>query len=104
MPERIALITGANQGVGRQVATELAEHGVTVLLGSRDLRRGRAAAAEIGLGTRAVQIDVTDHASIAAAAALIEADFGRLDLLVNNAGISTTRSGDASPGERAAAS
>lgn len=102
MPERIALITGANQGVGRQVAKELAEHGITVLVGSRDLRRGEDAAAEIGTGARAVQIDVTDRASIAAAAAFVETEFGRLDLLVNNAGISNTGGGDRSPEERAA--
>ncbi len=104
MPDRIALITGANQGVGKQVAKELAEHGVTVLVGSRDRRRGEAAAAEIGAGARAVQIDVTDHASIAAAAAVIDADFGRLDLLVNNAGISHTGGEDLAPEQRAARS
>ncbi|MGT2425594.1 SDR family NAD(P)-dependent oxidoreductase [Amnibacterium kyonggiense] len=101
MPDRIALITGANQGVGKQVAKELAEHGVTVLIGSRDVRRGEDAAAEIGLGTRAVQIDVTDHDSISGAAAFIEAEFGRLDLMVSNAGISHAGGGDASPEERA---
>jgi NAD(P)-dependent dehydrogenase (short-subunit alcohol dehydrogenase family) len=104
VPDRIALITGANQGVGKQVAKELAEHGVTVLIGSRDLRRGEEAAAEIGLGTRAVQIDVTDLASIAGAAAFIEREFGRLDLLVSNAGISSSGGGDATPEERAARS
>ncbi len=104
MPDRIALITGANQGVGRQVAKELAEHGVTVLVGSRDLRRGEAAAAEIGAGARAVQVDVTDHDSITAAAAFIDADFGRLDLLVNNAGISHTGGDDLAPEQRAARS
>ncbi len=103
MPDRIALITGANQGVGKQVAKELAEHGVAVLVGSRDLSRGEAAAAEIGLGTRAVQIDVTDHASIAGAAAFIETEFGRLDLLVSNAGISNV-GGIRSPEERGARS
>ncbi|WP_375387112.1 SDR family NAD(P)-dependent oxidoreductase [uncultured Amnibacterium sp.] len=104
MSDRIALITGANQGVGKQVAKELAEHGVTVLVGSRDLRRGEDAAAEIGAGARAVRIDVTDHASIAAAAVFVETEFGRLDLLVNNAGISNTGGGDATPEERAARS
>src|ERR1700712_3824080 len=93
VPDRIALITGANQGVGKQVAKELAEHGVTVLVGSRDLQRGQHAAAEIGNGPRAVQIDVPALASIPAAAASIEAEFGRLDLLVNNAGISNTGGG-----------
>ncbi|QIZ97654.1 SDR family NAD(P)-dependent oxidoreductase [Leifsonia sp. PS1209] len=86
--ERIALITGANQGVGFQVAKELVAAGVTVLLGSRDLARGQAAAAQIGDGAIPVQIDVTDTDSIAAAARWVEDEFGRLDLLVNNAGIS----------------
>ncbi|MET0694943.1 MAG: SDR family NAD(P)-dependent oxidoreductase [Propionibacteriaceae bacterium] len=92
--ERIALVTGANQGVGKRVAEELVAHGVTVYVGSRDLARGEAAAKEIGAGATAVQLDVTDPTSIAAAAERIRADFGRLDLLVNNAAISNTRRGE----------
>ena len=92
--QRIALVTGANQGVGFQVAKELVANGVTVLLGSRDPGRGQAAAEQIGEGALAVQIDVTDAASIAAAAERIEKEFGRLDLLVNNAGISRAQSSD----------
>ena len=102
--ERIALVTGANQGVGRQVAKELVEHGVAVYVGSRDRARGEAAAAEIGDGATALQLDVTDTESIAAAAALIDERHGRLDLLVSNAGISNTGGGDLAPEERAAAS
>lgn len=94
--KRIALITGANQGVGKQVAKELVANGVTVLLGSRDFERGAKAAKEIGPGATAVLIDVTDQASITAAAERIEKEFGRLDLLVNNAAISNTRKGDLS--------
>lgn len=86
--KRIALITGANQGVGFQVAKELAADGVTVLLGSRNLARGEAAASKIGPGVIAVQLDVTDQASIDAAVERIRSEFGRLDLLVNNAAIS----------------
>lgn len=86
--KRIALITGANQGVGFQVAKELAADGETVLIGSRDLDRGQTAAREIGAGAIAVQLDVTDQVSIAAAAERIHSEFGRLDLLVNNAAIS----------------
>ncbi len=86
--QRIALITGANQGVGFQVAKELVANGVTVLLGSRDAAKGNAAAREIGDGAIPIQIDITDSASIHAAQARIESEFGRLDLLVNNAGIS----------------
>jgi NAD(P)-dependent dehydrogenase (short-subunit alcohol dehydrogenase family) len=97
MPEnRIALITGANQGVGFQVAKELVEHGVTVLVGSRNLGRGETAAKEIGPGAIAIQIDVTDRTSIDAAAGRIGREFGRLDLLVNNAAISNTRQGSLS--------
>ena len=90
---RIALITGANQGVGLQVAKELIAHGQTVLVGSRDLARGEGAVADLGPGAIAIQLDVTDAASITAAADRIRKDFGRLDLLVNNAAISTTRPG-----------
>jgi NAD(P)-dependent dehydrogenase (short-subunit alcohol dehydrogenase family) len=91
MPDnRVALVTGANQGVGLQVAKELAAHGLTVLVGSRNFERGEAAAKEIGPGAVALQLDVTDGDSIAAAAERIGQEFGRLDLLVNNAGISKT--------------
>ncbi|WP_336028734.1 SDR family NAD(P)-dependent oxidoreductase [Geodermatophilus sp. FMUSA9-8] len=90
---RTALVTGANQGMGRQVARELAADGVAVYVGSRDLARGREAAAGIGGGATALQLDVTDEVSIAAAAARIGEEVGRLDLLVNNAGTSTTRTG-----------
>ncbi|HZA78395.1 MAG TPA: SDR family NAD(P)-dependent oxidoreductase [Acidimicrobiales bacterium] len=88
---RIALITGANQGMGKQVAKELVSDGVAVFVGSRDLARGEKAAAEIGDGATALQLDVTDAASIAKAAERIHEETGRLDLLVNNAAISSTR-------------
>lgn len=91
--KRIALVTGANQGVGLQVAKELVANGVTVLLGSRNVERGEAAALQIGDGAVPIQLDVTDLASIAAAAERIRAEFGHLDLLVNNAGISNNRVG-----------
>ena len=90
-PNRIALVTGANQGMGKQVAKELVSDGVTVFVGSRDLARGEEAAAEIGDGAVALRLDVTDAASIASAAERIREDVGRLDLLVNNAAISTIR-------------
>ncbi|MGW5110294.1 SDR family NAD(P)-dependent oxidoreductase [Nocardia sp. NPDC004123] len=78
------LITGANKGLGFETARRLVAAGHTVYVGSRDAERGRLAAAEIG--ARSVQLDVTDDASVAAAAKIIEAD-GGLDVLVNNAGI-----------------
>src|SRR5215469_1631880 len=86
----VALVTGANQGIGLQIAKDLASHGLTVLVGSRNLERGEAAAREIGPNARALQLDVTDHASIAAAAQRIRDEHGRLDVLVNNAAISST--------------
>ncbi|NEN05054.1 SDR family NAD(P)-dependent oxidoreductase [Diaminobutyricibacter tongyongensis] len=96
---RVALVTGANQGVGRQVAKELVAAGHTVFVGSRNLERGRAAAKELGPGAIAVQLDVTDAESIAAAADRIRTEVGRLDVLVNNAGISNTQKGDLSLAE-----
>ena len=86
----VALVTGANQGIGLQIAKDLVARGLTVLVGSRNLERGEAAAKEIGPDARALQLDVTDQASIAAAAERIRKDFGRLDVLVNNAAISNT--------------
>jgi len=88
---RVALVTGANQGIGLQIAKELAARGLTVLVGARDLAKGEAAARSIGTGAHAIQIDVTDQASIDAAAARIWDEFGRLDILMNNAGISRAR-------------
>jgi NAD(P)-dependent dehydrogenase (short-subunit alcohol dehydrogenase family) len=94
--KRVAMVTGANQGVGFQVAKELAANGLTVLVGSRNFERGEAAAKEIGQGAIALQLDVTDGPSIAAAAERIRKEFGRLDLLVNNAAISNTKKGNLS--------
>ena len=89
--KRIALVTGANQGVGLQVAKELAANGVTVLAGSRNFARGEAAAREIGADAIALQLDVTDRVSIADAAERIRREFGRLDVLIQNAAISNTK-------------
>jgi NAD(P)-dependent dehydrogenase (short-subunit alcohol dehydrogenase family) len=87
----VALVTGANQGIGLQIASELAAKNITVLVGSRDLERGVEAAKTIAGDARAIQLDVTDRASIAAAEKRIRGELGRLDILVNNAAISNTR-------------
>ena len=88
--KRIALVTGANSGIGKHIARQLAEAGLTVLLGSRDEARGRAAVDELAkdnLDLRLLVIDVTSAASIKAAVQEVERAHGRLDVLVNNAGI-----------------
>jgi len=91
---RIALVTGANQGIGLQIATDLAANGLTVLLASRNLERGTAAAQTIAGEVHPIQLDVTDEASIRAAVAQVEQQFGRLDILVNNAAISRANGQD----------
>jgi NAD(P)-dependent dehydrogenase (short-subunit alcohol dehydrogenase family) len=86
----IVLITGANKGLGYETARRLGELGATVLLGARDAERGTAAAGRLAAGgadVRFVAVDVTSDASVEKAVAEIEAQFGRLDVLVNNAGI-----------------
>jgi NAD(P)-dependent dehydrogenase (short-subunit alcohol dehydrogenase family) len=83
----VALVTGANKGIGLQIAKDLGARGFTVLVGSRNPEQGEKAAKNVGTDSRAVQLDVTDQASIAAAAERIRNEFGRLDVLVNNAGV-----------------
>jgi NAD(P)-dependent dehydrogenase (short-subunit alcohol dehydrogenase family) len=95
---RIALVTGANKGIGREIAAQLAALGSTVLLGARDPgRRADAVAALCAAGgdVHPLALDVTDPASVTAAAAEVERGFGRLDVLVNNAGISGGRAAQA---------
>ena len=100
--KQVALVTGANKGIGLEIARKLGRAGVSVIVGARDGTRGEAAAATLrgeGLDARFVQLDVTDDASIEQAAAAIAATHGRLDILVNNAGI-----GDPADGPPASAS
>jgi NAD(P)-dependent dehydrogenase (short-subunit alcohol dehydrogenase family) len=89
-PVKTALVTGANKGIGRETARRLAQLGMTVLVGARDGGRGESAVAslrEVSPDVHLVLLDVSDPASAARAAADVEARFGRLDVLVNNAAI-----------------
>jgi len=88
--KKIALITGANKGIGLETARQLGAKNITVIIGARDAKKGEAAANKLrtqGTDAHSISIDVTDQKSIDAAAARITKDFGRLDILVNNAGV-----------------
>ncbi|WP_375452176.1 SDR family oxidoreductase [uncultured Devosia sp.] len=90
MTNKTALITGANKSIGYETARQLGKLGYRVLLGARDLERGRSAAQALvaeGLDIRPLSIDVTDEASIRDAAAWVSDHDGKLDILINNAGI-----------------
>jgi NAD(P)-dependent dehydrogenase (short-subunit alcohol dehydrogenase family) len=100
MPDtKVALVTGANKGIGLQIAKDLAAEQFTVVLGSRDVQRGQAAAQTIDGTAHAVQLDVTDAESIAAASRRITSEYGHLDVLVNNAGISHAEISDEAPSD-----
>lgn len=93
---KIALVTGANKGIGKEIARQLGGLGMTVLVAARDAGRVEAAARELsadGIDARPVVLDVTDEESVATAAKQIEHEHGRLDVLVNNAGILTEPAG-----------
>jgi len=88
--QKIALVTGANKGIGLETVRQLAQQKFTVLLGSRDAAKGEAAAESLrkeGLDVKAIAIDVSNGASIQGAAKAVAAQYGRLDALINNAGI-----------------
>lgn len=98
--QKVALVTGANKGIGLGAAEQLSALGMTVLIGARDRQRGEEAAAALraaGGDAHALVLDVTDPAAVQEAARQIEERFGRLDVLVNNAGI--TGSGQVSPAD-----
>jgi NAD(P)-dependent dehydrogenase (short-subunit alcohol dehydrogenase family) len=87
---KIALITGANKGLGLETGRQLGKLGFTILLGSRDALRGEVAARQLrddGVDARVLKLDVCKNSDIDAAASLIAADYGHLDVLVNNAGV-----------------
>lgn len=87
---RIALITGANKGLGLETARQLGKQGLTVLIGTRDLARGASAVqalAQDGVQAVAIPLEVTDAASIAAAVSQVTKQYGYLDILINNAGV-----------------
>lgn len=86
----IALVTGANKGIGKEIARQLAQQGVRVIIGARDNERGRAALDDFdreGLDVELVTLDVTSEASAKKAAEVLKEKYGKLDILVNNAGI-----------------
>ena len=90
MAETIALVTGANKGIGREISRQLAAKQIRVLLGARDRERGEKAAADLRaekLNVEFLQVDVTSELSVGNAAAEIDRRYGRLDILVNNAGV-----------------
>lgn len=87
---KVALITGANKGIGLEIARQLGQQGITVVVGSRDKGRGQAAADTLkgeGIDAHTVTLNVTDAGDVAALPAYFEGHFGRLDILVNNAAI-----------------
>jgi NAD(P)-dependent dehydrogenase (short-subunit alcohol dehydrogenase family) len=85
----VALVTGANRGIGRETARQLAERGCTVILTARDAAKAQAAADEIAGDVRPLELDVSDPASVDRAVEAVKAEPGRLDMLVNNAGVGT---------------
>lgn len=90
MQRRVALVTGANRGIGYEIARQLADMGITVIIGSRDLEKGQEAAASLQGDSRTVHnrlLDVTQANTIQAAVGSIIDQYGRIDVLVNNAGI-----------------
>jgi len=95
----VALITGANKGLGLEIARQLGQKGIAVVLGARQGKAAPPAAAlrAEGLDARAVELDVTSSADIAALPAFFESTFGRLDILVNNAGVQLDTGFDTSP-------
>jgi NAD(P)-dependent dehydrogenase (short-subunit alcohol dehydrogenase family) len=90
MAETIALVTGANKGIGKEISRQLAAKGILVLMGARDRERGAKAVADLraqSLSVEFIPLDVTSQTSVESAAAEVQRRHGRLDILVNNAGV-----------------
>ncbi len=90
--KQVALITGANKGIGLETARQLGKLGITVILGSRDANKGEAAAAKLraeGIDARPLKLDIANAADRAASVKFLEQNFGKLDILINNAGIAS---------------
>ena len=88
--KKVALVTGANKGLGLEIARQLGKQGIVVAIGARDVAKGEAAAARLkseGIDAHAVKLDVMNAEDIGALPAFFESKFGRLDILVNNAGV-----------------
>jgi len=88
--KKIALITGANKGIGLETGRQLGKLGITVLIGARDVAKGEAAAKTLqdeGIDAHAIKLDVSDYADHKIVADQIEKQFGGLDILINNAGV-----------------
>ena len=93
--KKVALVTGANKGIGLEISRRLGKLGFAIILGSREAKRGLAAAEQLkseGIDTRSLVLDVTHVPSITRAVLLLEQDYGHLDVLVNNAGAMHDRS------------
>jgi NAD(P)-dependent dehydrogenase (short-subunit alcohol dehydrogenase family) len=94
---RIVLVSGANRGLGREITRQLAAQGAIVVAGARDEEAARATAGALEGDVRPHQLDVTDQTSVDRVAATIDAEFGRLDTLVNNAGVGNFDVGASAP-------
>jgi len=91
---KTVLVTGGNRGIGLEICRQLDNLGHAVILGSRDLNKGKTAAASFSKNVIVQQLDVTDEKSIVALLEFVKAEFGKLDILVNNAGLGTSHTGD----------
>jgi NAD(P)-dependent dehydrogenase (short-subunit alcohol dehydrogenase family) len=88
---RVALVSGGNRGIGLEIVRQLAERGITVILGSRNEKEGQSAAEGLSGNVVVRQLNVTDEESVDRLVSSVEDEFGRLDILVNNAGIANDR-------------